>query len=63
MKKYADIYVVGQIFLSGYTIMENKEKELKLDEGIVRDFKHCKEKAELVEKLLTMLVKGFAPEY
>ena len=43
--------------------MENKEKELKLDAGIARDFKHCKEKAELLEKLLTMLVKGFAPEY
>ena len=40
-----------------------EEKELKLDEGIAKDFKECKVKAELIEKVLTMLVKGFAPEY
>ena len=39
------------------------EKKLELDEGIKKDFKECKEKAELVEKFLTMLVKGFASEY
>ena len=40
-----------------------KEKKLELDEGIKKDYKKCKEKAELIEKLLTMMVKGFAPEY
>lgn len=40
-----------------------QEKQMELDEGIKKDFKECKEKAELVEKFLTMLVKGFAPEY
>ena len=40
-----------------------EEKELKLDRQIVKDYKECKEKAELLEKFLTMLVKGFASEY
>lgn len=43
--------------------MKNIEKKMELDESIKKDFKECKEKAELVEKILTMLVKGFAPEY
>ncbi len=42
--------------------MEQK-KEYELDEGIKKDYKECKEKAEIIEKVLTMLVKGFAPEY
>lgn len=40
-----------------------QEKQYQLDEGIKKDLKHCKEKAELLEKFLTMLVKGFTPEY
>ena len=40
-----------------------KEKAIKLDEGIKEDIKECKEKVELLEKVLTMLVKGFASEY
>lgn len=40
-----------------------QQKELQLDAGIKRDYKECKEKVELLEKVLTMLVKGFAPEY
>lgn len=43
--------------------MKQKEKKLELDESIERDFRECKKRAELIEKLLTMLVKGFAPEY
>ncbi len=39
------------------------EKEMKLDSGIEKDYKECKEKVEVLEKFLTMLVKGFAPEY
>ena len=42
--------------------MEQKDM-MKLDEGIKKDYKECKEKAEILEKFLTMLVKGFAPEY
>lgn len=42
--------------------MEHK-KSVQLDEGIKKDFKDCKEKVEFLEKVLTMLVKGFAPEY
>ena len=38
-------------------------KKMQLDEGIKKDYKECKEKAELLEKFLTMLVKGFASEY
>ena len=40
-----------------------QEKKFKLDEGIKKDFKECKEKAELIETLLAAMVKGFAPEY
>lgn len=40
-----------------------EQKALKLDEKIEKDFKDCKAKAELLEKFLTMIVKGFAPEY
>lgn len=43
--------------------MEQTETVMELDEGIRKDYRECKAKAELVEKLLTMLVKGFAPEY
>ena len=42
--------------------MEQKDI-MQLDEGIKKDYKECKEKAEILEKFLTMLVKGFAPEY
>lgn len=40
--------------------MENK---MELDPNIKKDIKECKEKVELLEKVLTMLVKGFASEY
>ena len=40
-----------------------QEKKFEIEEGLKKDLKHCKEKAELLEKFLTMLVKGFAPEY
>ena len=43
--------------------MEKFEKTYEIDESIKKDVKQCKEKVELVEKLLTMLVKGFASEY
>ena len=39
------------------------EKIIKLDEKLEKDLKECKKNAEIIEKLLTMLVKGFAPEY
>ena len=39
------------------------EKVFNLDEKLEKDLKECKKNAELIEKLLTMLVKGFAPEY
>ena len=39
------------------------KKTMELDEGIKKDYKECKERAELVEKFLTMLVKGFVSEY
>ena len=42
-------------------IME--QKDLKLDESIVKDYKECKEHVEILEKVLKMIVKGFAPEY
>ena len=35
----------------------------KLDEKLEKDIKDCKQKVELLEKFLTMLVKGFASEY
>ena len=40
-----------------------QEKAMKLDEKLEKDIQECKKQAEFVEKLLTMLVKGFAPEY
>ena len=40
-----------------------QEKEFKLDEKLEKDIRECKKHAELIEKVLTMLVKGFAPEY
>ena len=42
-------------------MFQNYEKEL--DSKIKKDFKDCKEKVEFLEKVLTMIVKGFAPEY
>ena len=39
------------------------EQEFKLDEKLEKDLKDCKKNAEIMEKILTMLVKGFAPEY
>ena len=36
---------------------------LELDKELEKDIKDCKKAAEFIEKLLTMLVKGFAPEY
>ena len=40
-----------------------QEKTLKLDKKLEQDIKECKKNAEIIEKILTMLVKGFAPEY
>ncbi len=40
-----------------------QEKTIELDAGIKKDIKDCKEKVEFLEKVLTMLVKGFASEY
>ena len=40
-----------------------QEKTLQLDEKLEKDIKECKQHAEFIEKVLTMLVKGFAPEY
>ena len=40
-----------------------QEKTLKLDASIEKDYKECKAKVEFLEKILTMLVKGFASEY
>ena len=40
-----------------------KEKTMKLDASIQKDIKDCKQKVEFLEKVLTMIVKGFAPEY
>lgn len=39
------------------------ENTLKLDEELEKDIKDCKKNAEFIEKVLTMLVKGFASEY
>ena len=43
--------------------MEKQEIDLKIDASIEKDYKECKEKVEFLEKFLTMLVKGFVPEY
>jgi len=40
-----------------------QEKELQLDKDLKKDIQDCKKSAELIEKVLTMLVKGFASEY
>jgi len=40
-----------------------KEQNMKLDEGIKKDIKDCKKNVEFLEKVLTMIVKGFASEY
>ena len=40
-----------------------KEKTIKLDAGIEKDIKDCNQKVEFLEKVLTMIVKGFASEY
>ncbi len=40
-----------------------EQETFKLDEKLEKDIKECKKNAELLEKILTMLVKGFAPEY
>ncbi len=40
-----------------------QEKTYILDENLEKDIKECKKNAEILEKILTMLVKGFAPEY
>ncbi len=40
-----------------------QEKIIKLDSELEKDIKDCKKKAEFIEKVLTMLVKGFASEY
>ena len=36
---------------------------LKIDKDLEKDIKDCKKFAEFIEKILTMLVKGFTPEY
>ena len=43
--------------------MEQQKNTFQLDKGIEKDIKDCKEKVELLEKVLTMIVKGFASEY
>ncbi len=40
-----------------------QEKTFKLDKDLEKDIKDCKKTAEFIEKILTMLVKGFTPEY
>lgn len=40
-----------------------QEKLIKLDENLEKDIKECKKQAEFIEKVLTMLVKGFVSEY
>ncbi len=40
-----------------------QEKIYNLDEDLKKDIEDCKEKAELIERVLTMIVKGFTPEY
>jgi hypothetical protein len=40
-----------------------QEKIIKLDSKLENDIKDCKKKAEFIERVLTMLVKGFASEY
>ncbi len=40
-----------------------QENMLKLDKDLEKDIKDCKKAAEFIEKILTMIVKGFTPEY
>ena len=40
-----------------------QERTLQLDKELEKDIQECKKNAEILEKILTMLVKGFAPEY
>ena len=42
--------------------MEQNNKR-ELDAELKRDIKDCKEKAEFIERVLTMIVKGFISEY
>lgn len=39
------------------------EQTLQLDKDLEKDIRDCKKNAEFIEKVLTMLVKGFASEY
>ena len=39
------------------------EQTLQLDKELEKDIRDCKKNAEFIEKVLTMLVKGFASEY
>lgn len=56
------MYFVEKINVIVRFIME-QEQNLQLDENLKKDIKDCQRKAELLEKVLTMIVKGFAPEY
>ena len=40
-----------------------QEKTLQLDAKLEKDIQDCKKSAEVIEKILTMMVKGFASEY
>ena len=40
-----------------------QEKTFKIDERLEQDIQECKKNVEWLEKVLTMLVKGFASEY
>ena len=40
-----------------------QEKKYTLDKDLEKDINECKKTAEFIEKILTMLVKGFTPEY
>lgn len=40
-----------------------EQENLKLDKELEKDLKDCRKAAEFLEKILAMLVKGFAPEY
>lgn len=41
----------------------DKIDNIELDEKLKQDIKDCKKNVEFLEKILTMIVKGFAPEY
>ena len=40
-----------------------QEQNMELEESLKKDIKDCKQKVEFLEKVLTMIVKGFASEY